>query len=145
MKPNTMNNPLSAYDFIYKAMTNDERSSLQKAITNIMVASTDVAVASIKKAMENALSDLVISPFHGAIQDNANNYEWVKAISDALWKNLLKSKPDDFHGYQISQLIDAWRRNYPDQFKAVMEGELLKQNKALEEQLQFYIELRNNR
>ena len=134
-----MSDPLSAYDFVYKAMTEDERNNLQKSITNIMVASTDVAVASMKKAMENALSDIVIAPMHEAIRENASNYEWVCAISEALWKNLLKSKPDDLLGYQISQLIDAWRENYPEQFKAVMEGELLKQNQSLEERLQFYI------
>ena len=138
-----MSDPLSAYDFVYKAMTEDERNSLQKSITNIMVASTDVAVASMKKAMENALSDIVIAPMREAVRENASNDEWVYAISEALWKNLLKSKPDDLLPYRISTLIDAWRENYPEHFKAVMEGELLKQNQSLEERLQFYINLRN--
>ena len=46
-----MNNPLSAYDFVYKAMTEDERNDLQKRITNIMVASSQVAIETMKKAM----------------------------------------------------------------------------------------------
>ena len=117
-----MSNPLSAYDFVYKAMTDDERNDLQKRITNIMVASSQVAVETMKKAMENALSDLVVVPFHRAVSENNSDYEWVSAISNALWQKLLKSKPDDLESYQISALVDAWRTNYPEQFKSVMEG-----------------------
>ena len=140
-----MNNPLSAYDFVYKAMTDEERNDLQKRITNIMVASSQVAVETMKKAMENALSDLVVVPFYDAVRDRNNDYEWVNVISNALWKQLLKSKPDDLDKYQISQLVDAWRTNYPEQFKSVMEGELLKRNKELQELVEFNNRMRENR
>ena len=140
-----MNNPLSAYDFVYKAMTDEERNDLQKRITNIMVASSQVAVETMKKAMENALSDLVVVPFHRAVSENNSDYEWVSAISNALWQKLLKSKPDDLESYQISALVDAWRTNYPEQFKTVMEGELLKENKRLNELVEFNNRMRENR
>lgn len=140
-----MNNPLSAYDFVYNAMTEDERNDLQKRITNIMVASSLVAIETMKKAMENALCDLVIIPFHEAVRENNNDYEWVSAISNALWKKLLASKPTDLEGYQISQLFDAWRENYPEQFKTVMEGQLLKRNTQLEDLVEFNNRMRENR
>lgn len=140
-----MNNPLSAYDFVYKAMTDEERNDLQKRITNIMVASSQVAIETMKKAMENALSDLVVVPFHRAVSENNSDYEWVSAISNALWQKLLKSKPDDLESYQISALVDAWRTNYPEQFKTVMEGELLKENKRLNELVEFNNRMRENR
>lgn len=140
-----MNNPLSAYDFVYKAMTDEERNDLQKRITNIMVASSQVAVETMKKAMENALSDLVVVPFHEAVRENNSDYDWVREISAALWDKLLKSKPDDLEKYQISQLVDAWRTNYPEQFKSVMEGELIKRNKQLEELVEFNNRMRESR
>ena len=140
-----MSNPLSAYDFVYKAMTDDERNDLQKRITNIMVASAQVAVDTMKKAMENSLSDLVVVPFHQCVQENASDYEWVSAISNALWKQLLKSKPDDLNRFQIKELVDAWRTNYPEHFKTVMEGELLKRNKQLEELVEFNNRCNQNR
>jgi hypothetical protein len=140
-----VNNPLSAYDFVYKAMTDEERNDLQKRITNIMVASSQVAVETMKKAMENALSDLVVVPFYDAVRDRNNDYEWVNVISNALWKQLLKSKPDDLESYQISALVDAWRTNYPEQFKTVMDGELLKENKRLNELVDFNNRMRENR
>lgn len=140
-----MNNPLSAYDFVYKAMTDEERNDLQKRITNIMVASSQVAVETMKKAMENALSDLVVVPFHRAVSENNSDYEWVNVISNNLWQKLLKSKPDDLESYQISALVDAWRTNYPEQFKSVMEGELLKRNKELQELVEFNNRMRENR
>lgn len=140
-----MKNPLSAYDFVYKAMTDEERNDLQKRITNIMVASSQVAVETMKKAMENALSDLVVVPFYDAVRDRNNDYEWVNVISNALWQKLLKSKPDDLESYQISALVDAWRTNYPEQFKTVMEGELLKENKRLNELVEFNNRMRENR
>lgn len=140
-----MNNPLSAYDFVYKAMTDEERNDLQKRITNIMVASSQVAIETMKKAMENALSDLVVVPFHEAVRENNSDYDWVREISAALWDKLLKSNPDDLESYQISVLVDAWRTNYPEQFKAVMEGELLKRNKQLEELVEFNNRMRENR
>ena len=140
-----MNNPLSAYDFVYKAMTDEERNDLQKRITNIMVASSQVAVETMKKAMENALSDLVVVPFHRDVSENNSDYEWVSAISNALWKQLLKSKPDDLESYQISALVDAWRTNYPEQFKTVMDGELLKENKRLNELVEFNNRMRESR
>ena len=140
-----MNNPLSAYDFVYKAMTDEDRNDLQKRITNIMVASAQVATETMKKAMQNALSDLAVVPFHQAVQENATDYEWVKAISDALWKQLLKSNPNDLEKYQIRQLVDAWRENYPEQFKTVMEGELLNRNKLLEDLVEFNSRCNQNR
>lgn len=140
-----MSNPLSAYDFVYKTMTDEERNSLQKRITNITVASSLVAIETMKKAMENALCDLVVVPFHEAVRENNNEYEWVNAISNALWNKLLASKPDDLESYQISRLVDAWRENYPEQFKTVMEGELLKRNKQLEERIEFHIQCNQNR
>lgn len=140
-----MNNPLSAYDFVYKAMTDEERNDLQKRVTNIMVASSQVAVETMKKAMENALSDLVVVPFYDAVRDRNNDYDWVNVISDALWDKLIKSKPDDLDKYQISRLVDAWRTNFPEQFKAVMEGELLKENKRLNELVEFNNRMRENR
>ena len=140
-----MNNPLSAYDFVYKAMTDEERNDLQKRITNIMVASTQVATETMKKAMQNALSDLAVVPFHQAVQENATDYEWVKAISDALWNKLLKSNPHSLANYQINQLVDAWRENYPEHFKTVMDGELLKRNKQLEELVEFNNRVNQNR
>lgn len=140
-----MNNPLSAYDFVYKVMTDEERNDLQRRITNIMVASAQVATETMKKAMQNALSDLAVVPFHQAVQENATDYEWVKAISDALWKQLLKSNPNDLEKYQISQLVDAWRENYPEQFKTVMEGELLNRNKLLEDLVEFNSRCNQNR
>lgn len=140
-----MNNPLSAYDFVYKAMTDEERNDLQKRVTNIMVASSQVAVETMKKAMKNALSDLVVVPFHEAVRDRNSDYEWICEISKALWDKLLKSKPDDLESYQISALVDAWRTNYPEQFKAVMDGELLKENKRLNELVEFNNRMRENR
>ncbi len=140
-----MNNPLSAYDFVYKAMTDEERNDLQKRVTNIMVASSQVAVETMKKAMENALSDLVVIPFYEAVRENNNDYEWVKVISNAIWYKLLKSKPDEMESYQIGVLVDAWRTNYPEQFKTVMEGELLKENKRLNELVEFNNRMRENR
>ena len=132
-----MNNPLSAYDFVYKAMTEDERNDLQKRIINITVASSLVAIETMKKAMENALCDLVVVPFHESFRENNSDYEWVKAISDALWKKLLASKPTDLEGYQISQLVDAWRENYPEQFNAVVDAELQKRIKQIEDLVDF--------
>lgn len=140
-----MNNPLSAYDFVYKAMTDEERNDLQKRVTNIMVASSQVAVETMKKAMENALSDLVVVPFYDAVRDRNNDYEWVNVISNAIWYKLLKSKPDEMESYQIGVLVDAWRTNYPEQFKTVMEGELLKENKRLNELVEFNNRMRENR
>ena len=140
-----MNNPLSAYDFVYKAMTDEERNDLQKRVTNIMVASSQVAVETMKKAMENALSDLVVIPFYEAVRENNNDYEWVKVISNAIWYKLLKSKPDEMESYQSGVLVDAWRTNYPEQFKTVMEGELLKENKRLNELVEFNNRMRENR
>ena len=140
-----MNNPLSAYDFVYKAMTDEERYDLQKRITNIMVASSQVAVETMKKAMENALSDLVVVPFYDAVRDRNSDYEWICEISKALWDKLLKSKPDDLEKYQISALVDAWRTNYPEHFKTVMEGELLNRNKQLEELVEFNNKCNQNR
>lgn len=140
-----MNNPLSAYDFVYKAMTDEERNDLQKRITNITVASAQVAVETMKKAMENALCDLVVVPFHRAVSENNNEYEWVNAISNALWNKLLASNPTDLESYQISQLVDAWQKNYPDQFKAVVDTELQKRIKQLEELVEFNNRMRENR
>jgi hypothetical protein len=140
-----MNNPLSAYDFVYKAMTDDERNDLQTRITNIMAASAFAAADTIKKAMENSLSDLVVVPFHYAVRDNSNSYEWVNVISNALWNKLLKSKPGDLEKYQISQLVDAWRENYPEQFKAVVDGELLKRITQLDELVEFNNRCNQNR
>lgn len=140
-----MSNPLSAYDFVYKAMTDEERNDLQKRITNIMVASSQVAIETMKKAMENALSDLVVVPFHEAVRENNSDYDWVREISAALWDKLLKSNPDDLESYQISALVDAWRTNYPEHFKTVMDGELLKENKRLNELVEFNNRVRENR
>jgi len=140
-----MSNPLSAYDFVYKAMTDEERHDLQKRITNIMVASSQVAIETMKKAMENALCDLVVVPFRQYVSENNNNYEWVNAISNALWNKLLASKPDDLESYQISRLVDAWQKNYPEQFKAVVNAELQKRIKQLEELVEFHNRMRENR
>lgn len=140
-----MNNPLSAYDFVYKTMTDEERNDLQKRITNITVASAQVAVETMKKAMENALCDLVVVPFHQAVSENNNEYEWVNAISNALWNKLLASKPDDLESYQISRLVDAWQKNYPEQFKAVVDAELQERIKQLEELVEFNNRMRESR
>lgn len=140
-----MNNPLSAYDFVYKTMTNEERFDLRLKIDDIMLSSVAQAVATMKREMENALGELVVVPFHRAVSENNNEYEWVNAISNALWNKLLASKPDDLESYQISRLVDAWRANYPEHFKTVMEGELLKRNKQLEELVEFNNKMRENR
>lgn len=140
-----MNNPLSAYDFVYKTMTDEERNDLQKRITNITVASAQVAVETMKKAMENALCDLVVVPFHQAVSENNNEYEWVNAISNALWNKLLASKPTDLERYQISRLVDAWQKNYPEQFKAVVDAELQERIKQLEELVEFNNRMRESR
>ena len=65
--------------------------------------------------------------------------------SSALWGKLLKSNPDDWESYQISALVEAWRTNYPEQFKTVTEGELLKENKRLNELVEFNNRMRENR
>lgn len=140
-----MNNPLSAYDFVYKTMTDEERNDLQKRITNIMVASSQVAIETMKKAMENALCDLVVVPFHECVRERNSDYHWVSVISEALWNKLLASKPDDLESYQISCLVDAWQKNYPEQFKAVVDAELQKRIKQLEELVEFNNRMRENR
>ncbi len=140
-----MSNPLSAYDFVYKAMTNEDRFDLRLKIDDIMLSSVAKAVATMKSAMENALCDLVVVPFHRAVSENNSNYEWVNVISNALWNKLLKSKPGDLEKYQISQLIDAWHENYPEQFKAVVDGELLKRITQLEEIVEFSNRCNQNR
>ncbi len=140
-----MSNPLSAYDFVYNAMTDEERNDLQKRITNIMVASSQVAIETMKKAMENALCDLVVVPFHECVRERNSDYHWVSAISESLWNKLLASKPTDLESYQISQLVDAWQKNYPEQFKAVVDAELQKRIKQLEELVEFHNRMRENR
>lgn len=139
-----MSSPLSGYDFIYKAMTAEERNELQSRISQIMTASALTAAETIKKAMENSLNDLVVTPFISAVSESNTDYEWVTAISNALWKKLLNSSPNDIHSYQITQLIDAWKTNYPEHFYATIDGELSKQMKSLEERLQFEINLNRN-
>jgi len=140
-----MSNPLSAYDFVYKAMTDEERFDLMLKIDDIMLSSVAKAVATMKNAMENALSDLVVVPFHRAVSENNNEYEWVNTISNALWNKLLASKPTDLEGYQISRLVDAWRENYPEQFRAVVDAELQKRIKQLEELVEFHNRMRESR
>ncbi len=140
-----MSNPLSAYDFVYKAMTDEDRNDLQNRITNIMVASAQVAAETMQKAMKNALSDLVVVPFYDAVRENNSNCDWINVISNAFWNKLLKSKPDDLGKCRISQLIDAWRENYPEQFKAVVDSELLKRITSLEEIVEFSNKCNQNR
>lgn len=140
-----MSNPISAYDFVYKAMTSEDRFDLRFKIDDIMLSSVALAVAKMKKEMENALGELVVVPFHRAVSENNNEYEWVSAISNALWNKLLASKPDDMESYQISRLVDAWQKNYPEQFKAVVDAELQKRIKQLEELVEFHNRMRENR
>jgi len=140
-----MSNPLSAYDFVYKAMTDEERFDLMLKIDEIMISSVAQAVATMKREMENALCDLVVLPFHRIVSENNNEYEWVNTISNALWNKLLASKPDDLESYQISRLVDAWQKNYPEQFKAVVDAELQKRITQLEELVEFHNRMRENR
>ena len=123
-------------------MTDEERNDLQKRITNITVASAQVAVETMKKAMENALCDLVVVPFHQAVSENNNEYEWVNAISNT-WNKLLASKPTDLE-IPNQPLVDAWQ-NYLEQFKAVVDAELQERIKQLEELVEFNNRMRESR
>jgi hypothetical protein len=137
-------NPLSTYDLIYKAMSEEDRARLSGELATALKAGTESVKATLVEAVEKATSamyqSLVVNPYPELVKENASAYEFVQALANGIWNNLLESDPAKLNQrmpYSMRDLVDAWRKQFPDQWAAVVGEKAATEIRKLEEQIEF--------
>ncbi len=152
--PNSVTiNPLSAFDIMYKDMDDATREKLQSQITDILKKSATEAGAILKTSIEKSVTamydSLVTNPWIDVLMDcNADLYGFLSSLSEKLWGAMLKTQPLPFaqhNSWKINDLIEAWRKNYPDQFAEVVNAELKDKYNKLKEDYDFILRVEQSR
>ena len=133
---------MSAYDLIYKSMPDADRQRLEEELAVVLKTGADSVKATLVEAVEKATSamyqSLAINPYQEWLKDHAGEYEFVQTLANGIWNNLLQSDPAKLNRrmpYSMRDLVDAWRKQFPDQWSEVVGEKTAAEIKALNEQV----------
>lgn len=138
-------NPLSGYDLLYKGMSEQDANRLREDIDKLLVASAAEAEKVLTDAIQKAVTAMydarTCNPWIAILRDcNADAYGFLCSLAEQLWESMCKGEPLKIaksNEWRVRALIEAWQKAHPDQLAEVANAELLRQNKQLQEQLEF--------
>lgn len=134
-------NPNSSYEVLYVGLSDADRERLKNDVTASLVKGADEVKGILTKEVEKSVtalySQLICNPWPTFVQDNGGSYEFIEAIRGSIWKAMLSASPALTSKYQVRDLIEAWQKNHPAEFKAAVGEETSRQINTLTEQLEF--------
>jgi uncharacterized membrane protein YheB (UPF0754 family) len=147
----TMSNqidPLSGYDFCYKAMSDESRDQLSKDLQSAVEQSCksvdDFLKQEVAKAVERMYSEIIARPLSQIIREETSAYELFSSVSDFVVDKLEKTDPAKIgNKYCVDRLIKAWFEKFPGSAKQLCDAVLLEENKKLKENLEFQVRVAN--
>lgn len=130
---------ISPYEFVYKVLTPEQRSDISSDISRIIEESVKSNVDLFKKAVESAVTkmyeNVIVNPWVEYIKENSDLYSFVETIKDALWKEILNSNPSKVHKYELLDIIESWKKNYPEEYQQEINREYVEKAQELDKKL----------
>lgn len=121
-----MNSPLSTYELLYKALSDEERERLQGMVTSVLKQSAEEGEKMLTEAIQKAVTAMYnhrySNPWYALLQENADLGGLIEAVADFCWKNMLKSSPAKLfreRQWSMKELVKAWRRDFPGEWEEV--------------------------
>lgn len=138
-------NPISAFDLLYKGMTEADRTQLDTDIRAILATSVAEVnkelILGVQKAATEAYNSLLVNPWPRLLEERGGNYEFISAIANQIWKSMLELGPKEMNRlpYSMKELIDAWRSKFPEEWAQVVGAKLAEDHAKLQELYEFQV------
>ena len=143
-------NPLSGYDFCYKAMSDADRNAFSNDMLKAVEASCEHLQNFLRdeagKAVEKMYSELVARPFSQIVRDEATPYEYHNQLVDYILESLENTDPSKIgRRYCVERLIKSWFEKFPESAKQLCDSVLVEENRKLKELYDFQVRVNERR
>lgn len=134
-----MNDMKTPYEFIYDGMSAKDRANMEADLANVVQAACKDARTELLKGVEAAVTSmyekLSLNPTAHLVDGNtSHSYELVSAIREKLITDLCSNIPSDVQ----ERILNAWRYNFPEKFKYIVNAAHLERIELLEVQIRNY-------
>lgn len=130
---------ISPYNFIYEVLTEEQRIAIGSDISRIIEKSIEENIGLFKKGVEQAVTkmyeNVIVNPWVDYVKENTRLYDFIETIKDALWNEILKSNPSKVNKYELRQIIEAWKANYPEEYQKEINREYVEKAEHLDKKL----------
>ncbi len=135
-----MSDALSGYDITYHGMDDKTREAMASDVDKILansLATVNLELArGIAKAVADATAELVANPWSEWIRENASSYKFAEAFANSIFAGLKSTSPNEVSRYKIDDLFSAWRKQFPDDVKAIADAAIFAENEKLRTEIQ---------
>ena len=146
---NNVENPSSSYDLFYSGMSDDEQTKfsldMERSIKASCAAADGMLRAEVEKAVSALYDQILVKPFSAIIKENSTPFCFLDGIVDQIFERILSADPSKMNKYDVSNVIEAWRKKNPDGLKTISDSILVDENKSLQGRLNFEISINRNR
>jgi hypothetical protein len=129
---------VNGYTILYKGMSESDRTQLAEDLEKALTRGTDkikgFLTQEVEKAVTTLYGQLIANPWTEVVRDNANSYEFMTSLQEQIWEAMLGGDPKRVSSFDMCKLVEAWSKNYPDDWKRIVDAELAERCKKLEQQ-----------
>ena len=131
---------MTTYDLIYKGLSDDDREKMRSELEGLMAKAVENSKPRFNEMIGKAAKELCdqVGFWEDWVMENGSQYQFLSTLRNGIWNSILKTKPqDELAEYKLGELIAAWRKNFPDEWAAVVSADAAKQIATLTESLEF--------
>ena len=130
---------MNTFNLIYKGLPAEDREKMQSELEALMKSAIEGAKPAFDKAIGEACRAMSAHVgFWGQwVEENGSQYEFLKTLRDGIFKSIKSTSPATMQKYEISDLVESWKKQFPDEWRVAVNAELLEENAKLKEDLKW--------
>lgn len=136
-------NVLTPYD-LKLSLPQDQRDEIAKDIEAILESSISNIKEKFDKTLKEILDEAIVNPWYDWIKDRGADYGFFEACCDHVFSNLRTNSPTELWKYRKEELIQSWRKEFPEDFNQCCSDILAEENRRLSDALEFERGLNKN-
>lgn len=130
---------IPTYEIFYEKISDEDRKNITLDINQILEDSAKHTTEIFKKAIESAVTKMyeqtIVNPWVEWLKDNGNAYDFLDRVKQFIWKQILESNPSKNNQFEMRQLLESWKRNYPEEYHNEINKEYVERAEKAEKQL----------
>ena len=111
------------------------QSELSEIIKQAVIPSMETFQTAIGKVVENMVNQ--VGFWKEWVDENNGAYDFLGVLQKGIWSSMLKTNPAEIGEWSMHELMEAWKKAFPEEFSAIVNAETERELKRVTEALEF--------
>ena len=134
-------NTTSAFDLFYKGLSKEDQTLMSQQVDAVLEKSIASVSQNMKTAFDNARreieSEMLANVWGDFIRENSGPCDLIGSMQADIWQAMLKNSPAEIPEYKLRDLVEVWRKRFPDDWSEIVNQDAKNQIESLKSSLEF--------